>query len=111
MRYTLKLGSIFFNTIFDIKIWNTNLNTFYISAAVVIFLHLLINCTNLENSQMLPISSQSLNGANSASRRAREVPKKGKSLEFNPKNYEQVKSSPSVKVWSHESVKDTVKFD
>ena len=60
---------------------------------------------------MSPISSQSLNAANSASRRAREVPKKGKSLEFNPKKYEQVKSSPSVKVWSHESVKDTVKFD
>ena len=60
---------------------------------------------------MLPISSQSLNGANSASRRAREVPKKGKSSEFNPRNYEQVKSSPSLKVWSHKSVKDTVKFD
>ena len=37
--------------------------------------------------------------------------KKGKSSEFNPKNYEHVKSSPSLKVWSHESVKDTVKFD
>ena len=60
---------------------------------------------------MLPISSQSLNGTNSASRRAREVLKKGKSSEFNPQNYEQVKSSPSLKVWSHESVKDTVKFD
>ena len=31
-----------------------------------------------QKSQMLPISSQSLNGANSASRRAREVPKKRK---------------------------------
>ena len=30
---------------------------------------------------------------------------------FNPKNYEKVKSSPSLKVWSHGSVKDTVKFD
>ena len=59
---------------------------------------------------MLPISSQSLNGANSASRRAREVPKNGKSSEFNPRNYEQVKSSPSLTVWSHEGVKDTVKF-
>ena len=28
--------------------------------------------------------------------------KKGKSSEFNQKNYEQVKSSPSLKVWSHE---------
>ena len=41
--------------------------------------------------------------------------KKGKSSEFNPLNYEQVKSSPSLKVWSHKSVKDTVnlpkKFD
>ena len=37
--------------------------------------------------------------------------KKGKSSEFNPKNYEHVKSSPSLKVWSHESVKHTVKFD
>ena len=37
--------------------------------------------------------------------------KKGKSSEFNPQNYEHVKSSPSLKVWSHESVKDTVKFD
>ena len=37
--------------------------------------------------------------------------KKGKSSEFNPQNYEQVKSSPSLKVLSHESVKDTVKFD
>ena len=60
---------------------------------------------------MLLISFQSLNGHNSASRRAREVPKKGKSSEFNPQNYEHVKSSPSLKVWSHESVKDTVKFD
>ena len=60
---------------------------------------------------MLLISSQSLNGHNSASRRAREVPKKGNSSEFNPQNYEQVKSSPSLKVLSHESVKDTVKFD
>merc|ERR1712001_356009 len=31
-----------------------------------------------QKSQVLPISSQSLNGANSASRRAREVPKKRK---------------------------------
>ena len=51
---------------------------------------------------MLPISSKSLNGANSASRRATEVPKKGKSSEFNQKNYEQVKSRPSLTVWSHE---------
>ena len=37
--------------------------------------------------------------------------KKGNSSEFNPRNYEQVKSSPSLQVLSHESVKDTVKFD
>ena len=49
--------------------------------------------------------AQSLNGANSFSRRARE------SSEFNPRNYEQVKSSPSLQVLSHESVKDAVKFD
>ena len=55
--------------------------------------------------------AQSLKGANSASRRAREVSKRGKSSEFNPENYEHVKSSPSLKVWSHESVKHTVKFD
>jgi len=52
------------------------------------------NAAGLENSQMLPISSQSLNGANSASRRAREVPKK--------KENHQIKSSPSLTVWSHE---------
>ena len=51
---------------------------------------------------MSPISSQSLNGANSASRGAREGLKKGNSSEFNPQDYEQVKSSPSLKVWSHE---------
>ena len=59
---------------------------------------------------MLPISSKSLNGASSGSRRPKEEVKKGKSSEFNPQNYEQVKSSPSLKVWSHESVKDTVKL-
>ena len=37
--------------------------------------------------------------------------KKRKSSEFNPENYEHIKSSPSLKIWSHESVKDTVKFD
>ena len=51
---------------------------------------------------MSPISSQSLNGANSASRGAREGLKKGNSSEFNPQDYEQVKSSPSLEVWSHE---------
>ena len=60
---------------------------------------------------MLLISFQSLNGHNSASRGARGFQKKGKSSEFNPQNYEHVKSSPSLKVWSHESIKDTVKFD
>ena len=39
------------------------------------------------------------------------VLKKGKSSEFNPENYEHVKSSPSFKVWWHESIKDAVKFD
>ena len=51
---------------------------------------------------MSPISSQSLNRANSASRKTTKGFKKGKSSEFNPKDYEQVKSSPSLKVWSHE---------
>ena len=32
--------------------------------------------------------------------------KKGKSSEFNPQDYEKVKSSPALTVWSHESVKD-----
>ena len=40
--------------------------------------------------------------ANSASRRATEGLKKGKSSEFNLREYEQVKSSPYLKVWSHE---------
>ena len=93
MRYTLKLGSIFFDTIFDIKIWNTNLNTYYISAAIVIFLHLLINCTNL-----LPMSSQSLNGDNSASRWARKVPKKKKSPEFDAEDDDGIKSGLSMKI-------------
>ena len=61
--------------------------------------------------QMLPISSQSLNGANSAARRAAEWFKKGQLSEFNPRDYEQVKSSPPLKVWSDESVKDTVTFE
>merc|ERR1712105_514209 len=38
------------------------------------------------------------------------VLKKRKSSEFNPRNYEQVQSSPSAKVWSHNSIKDTVKL-
>ena len=38
------------------------------------------------------------------------VLKKGKSSEFDPRNYEQVQSSPSPKVWSHKSIKDTVKL-
>ena len=46
------------------------------------------------------MSSQSLNGANS-SRRTREVLKKGKSSEFNPRDYEQLKSSQSLTVWSY----------
>ena len=49
---------------------------------------------------------QSLKCCNSASRKAREVPKKGKSSEFNPQDYEKVQSSPALTVWSHESVKD-----
>ena len=63
----------------------------------------------LKKNFLLP--NLALNGPNSASRRTREVPKKGKSSEFNPENYEHVKSSPSLKVWWHESVKDAVKFD
>merc|ERR1711894_138167 len=38
------------------------------------------------------------------------VLKKGKSSEFNPRNYERVQSSPSAKVWSHKSIKDTVRL-
>merc|ERR1712208_120914 len=38
------------------------------------------------------------------------VLKKGKSSEFNPRNYERVQSSPSAKVWSHKSIKDTLKL-
>ena len=45
---------------------------------------------------------QILNGALSASRRATEGLKKEKSSECNPQKDEQVKSSPAVKVWSHE---------
>ena len=37
--------------------------------------------------------------------------KKRKSSEFNPRHYEQVKSSPSLKVQSHESINDTVKLE
>ena len=36
------------------------------------------------------------------SRGPREEVKKGKSSKFNPQNDEQVKSSPALKVWSHE---------
>ena len=45
---------------------------------------------------------QSLNGAKSASRSAIEEVKKGKSSKFNPRDDEQVKSSPNLKVWSQE---------
>ena len=38
------------------------------------------------------------------------VLKKVKSSEFNPRNYEQVQSSPSQKVWLHKSIKDAVKL-
>ena len=51
---------------------------------------------------LMPISYQSLNGANSGSRGPREEVKKGKSSKVNPPNYEQAKSSPAHKVWSHE---------
>ena len=50
----------------------------------------------LENSQMLPISSQSLNGHNSASRRAGEVLKKEIHQNLTPKNMS--KSNP-VHLW------------
>ena len=60
------------------------------------------NGVNLVHDYMLlPISSKSSNGANSASGRAGEEVKKGKSSEFHPRNNEQVKSSPTLKVWSH----------
>ena len=54
------------------------------------------------NFSMSPNSYQSLNGATSCSRGSREEVKKGKSSKFNPKNYEHVKKSPSLKAWSHE---------
>ena len=60
------------------------------------------DATLREISQMSPISCQSLNGPNSGSRGPREEVKKGKSSEFNPRNGEQVKSSPASNVWSHE---------
>ena len=41
----------------------------------------------------------------SASRGARGEVKKGKSSEFNQKNYDEAKSSPAVKVWLRDSVK------
>ena len=43
--------------------------------------------------------------------RAARAAKKGKSSEFNQKNNEQAKFSPSLKVWSHEGVKVAVKFE
>ena len=52
--------------------------------------------------QMSPISCKSLNGANSGSRGPREETKKGKSSEFDARNYEQVKFSLAPKVWSQE---------
>ena len=51
---------------------------------------------------MSPISYQSLNRANLGSKGPMEEVKKGKSSKSNPQNYEQVKSSPALKVWSHE---------
>ena len=52
--------------------------------------------------QISPISYQSLNGANSASRSAIKEVKKGKSSKFNHRDDEQVKSSLNLKVLSHE---------
>ena len=46
-----------------------------------------------------------------ASRIPIEEVKKGKLSKFNPRDDEQVKSSPALKVWTHESVKKTIKFD
>ena len=52
--------------------------------------------------QMSPISSKSLNGANSGSRGPREEVKKGKSSEFNPQNDGQVKSRQALKIFEYE---------
>ena len=60
------------------------------------------DATLKEISQMSQISCQSLNGANSGSRGPREEVKKGKSSKSNHPNDEQVKSSATLKVWSHE---------
>ena len=67
--------------------------------------------TTQQISQMSPISYKSLNGATSASRSSIEEVKKGKSSKFNPRDDEQVKSSPSLKVWSDDGVKITAKFE
>ena len=60
---------------------------------------------------MMKIPCQTSIGHISASRGARGEVKKGKSSEFNQKNYEEVKSSPAVKVWLRDSVKVGVKFE
>ena len=70
----------------------------------------MLQCT-VQRIEYFSIFKQTSIRRNSASRRAREGLKKGKSSEFNPQNNEQVKSSPALKVWSHESVKVTVKFE
>ena len=64
--------------------------------------YLLSLATGASVAEMPTNIDQSLNGPNSASRGAREDPKKGKSSEFNPRDDEQVKSSPSLKAWPHE---------
>ena len=60
---------------------------------------------------MMKIPCQTSIGHISAFRGAREEVKKGKSSEFNQKNYDEVKSSPAVKVWLRDSVKVGVKFE
>ena len=52
--------------------------------------------------QMMPISSKSLNVANSGSRGPKEEVKKGKSSEFNPQNDGQFKTSQAFKVFLYE---------
>ena len=69
------------------------------------------HCVDDQAMMIMTILPNFLNGANLASRGAREVSKKGKSSEFNPRNYEQVESSQSLAVWWLESVKDALRLD
>ena len=68
-------------------------------------------CSTAPTWRTIAIPYKTSIGHISASRGARGEVKKGKSSEFNQKNYEEVKSSPAVKVWLRDSVKVGVKFE